>query len=56
MFDPHDLGRTLSRYSSDESIFRGMTPQFRGAAQGNSISVSYAAPGLSAPSLNNEFK
>ena len=55
MFDPHDLGRTLCRYASDESIFRGMTPQFRGAAHGNSISSGYAAQDVSTPALNREL-
>ena len=48
---PHELGRSVSRFSSNESVFRGVGPQFWGAAQGNLPSANYAAD-VSIPSVS----
>jgi hypothetical protein len=47
MLKAHDLGRDLCPFASNESIFKGASPHFRGAASGVITQVG-------TPIVNNE--
>lgn len=55
MLNPHDLAASLCKFSSNETIFRGMTPQFTGAAMGNKLGSAPAGYQMDTPTLDHKI-